>query len=172
MAHQASVKRRWALLESNPPSNSRRAWLHTAAKGGGANASPPFPLSLLISKLCRGLAVTSRSVLPVVNARMALKTAAGDGAKPRSRGRQRPNGLWHSHARPLPSRVANQSNSLQPVSPWRAATERRCQSLKTSRHYEKQTARPAATGRAGKGKAKCLYPTNITIRSPLCRRQF
>ena len=38
---RASVKRRWALLESNPPSNNRGVRLQTAAEGGGANASSP-----------------------------------------------------------------------------------------------------------------------------------
>ena len=37
------MKRRRALRERNPLSNSRKARLHTAAEGGEANASPPTP---------------------------------------------------------------------------------------------------------------------------------
>src|SRR5437870_4685342 len=38
---RASVKRRRALLESNPLSNNRGVRLQTAAEGGGAVAPPP-----------------------------------------------------------------------------------------------------------------------------------
>jgi hypothetical protein len=38
---RASVKRKRALLESNPPSNNRGVRLQTAAEGGGAAAPPP-----------------------------------------------------------------------------------------------------------------------------------
>jgi len=38
---QASAKRRRALLESTPPSNSRGVRLQTAAEGGGAISPPP-----------------------------------------------------------------------------------------------------------------------------------
>ena len=48
---QASAKRRRALLESNPPSNSRRVRLRTAAEGGGPLSPSPSPQMPMVRTL-------------------------------------------------------------------------------------------------------------------------
>jgi hypothetical protein len=53
MFNRVSVKRRRALLESNPLSNSRKARLHTAADGGEAKTSPPNPIAVVALLHCK-----------------------------------------------------------------------------------------------------------------------
>jgi hypothetical protein len=70
---RASGKRRQALPEGNPPSNTRRARLQTAAEGGEKLSSPPAFSPLRILYACQ-----LQANLPVVGAIWLQNSQEGD----------------------------------------------------------------------------------------------